>query len=116
MTTKQRTAVHFFIEDGFLVRGTLDPHKALALALDDGDPYQFGYACEMAARPEYETEQPTVDEVRDLGDLMHTYLSGAKPGLYRIVPAPPGDDEYSWVMHPVDERGRGVFEGVVFYG
>lgn len=110
-----KTAVHFFVEDGFLVRGTLDPHTALALAVDDADSYQLGHACEMGVRPDDETDQPTVDDVRDLADLMHRYLASAQPGLYRIVPAGPDNYEYGWFMWPAKERGPGVFEGVVFW-
>jgi hypothetical protein len=108
-------AVRFFVDGGFLVRGTLDPGAALLTAVDGSEPDQFGYVFEMGVRPG-EDGSPTVDEASRLGDLLHGYLSDAKPGLYRFVPASPGDPDYGWFVWPAKERGRGVFEAVLFPG
>lgn len=107
------TAVHFLVDNGVLVRGTLDPHTALALAVTEGEPWQIGYACEMACRPEPGDDDASPAEVADLAELACRLLASARPGLYRIVPAPVGDDEYGWYVRPARERGRGVFEGVI---
>lgn len=36
---RSKYAVHFLVEDGFVVRGTLDPHEALALAVGEDDHF-----------------------------------------------------------------------------
>lgn len=112
---RTKTAVHFFLEGGFLVRGTLDPHTALKLAVEEADAYQLGYCCEMAQRPDDDSDEPDPECIRDLGDLCHALIANAKPGLYRIVPSPPDNDEYGWFMWGANKRGPGVFEGVVFW-
>jgi len=116
MGDRTRTAVHWFSEGGFLVRGTLDPHTALQFAVNEGEPWHLGNAFEMGSRPDEENgDQPTSEEIGELRDRLHGYLSTAKPGLYRIVPAHPDNDEYGWFIHPARTRGRGVFEGVAFW-
>lgn len=110
------TAVHFFLEDGFLVRGTLDPRTALKLAVEEADDYQLGTDFEMGCRPDNENEPvPEREHIDGMNDACHAWLAEAKPGLYRIVPAGPNNDEYGWFMWGANKRGPGVFEGVVFW-
>jgi hypothetical protein len=113
VSKRAKTAVHFYLEDGFLVRGTLDPHEALKLAVAHDDDFEMRYWCaEMACRND--DDDPTADDVSALADLCHELIREARPGLYRIVPAQPDDDEYSWFCRPASAPGRGVFEAVSF--
>lgn len=117
--------VHFYVEDGFLVRGTLDPHEALALAVGNDDDFELRYwAAEEAMRCQDCTPDgkscnscdgdPPAETVAILGDLCHELIRTARPGLRRVVPAPRDCDDYRWFVHPADARGRGVFESVEF--
>lgn len=106
---RSETAVHIYREDGFLVRGTLDPMEALKLAIEEDEDCQIaGYF----TTPDWDVINPR--DVDMLADILHGLLAAARPGLYRIVPAPRDDDDYSWFARPVDARGPGVFEGVEF--
>jgi len=106
---RTKTAVHIYREDGFLVRGTLDPMEALKLAIEEDED------CRIAGY--YTTPDWDVIDPRDidmLADILHGHLATARPGLYRVVPAPRDDDDYRWYVWPADARGPGVFEGVEF--
>lgn len=110
---RSKTAVHFLVEDGILVRGTQDPHRALALAVADDDTFETRYwIAEDAVRRDDDTNVPSPAEVQRLGDFCHEFLLGARPGLFRINPS--HDDDYAWIYERAYERGRGVFEGVEF--
>lgn len=116
-----KTAVHFYLEDGFLVRGTLDPTTALGLAVAEDEFEERHYAADVARRSETEDEQdgpPAAEEIADLASLLHSLIEGARPGLYRIRPANRSErhygDGYTWWTMRVRERGHGVFEGVEF--
>lgn len=115
MARRSKYAVHFYLEDGFLVRGTLDPVIALGLAV--GEDYQFEetyWAASDGRRPEDPTEgDPTPENISDLAGLCHHLIRDARPGLYRINPAP-RDSEYTWFASRVTKRGPGVFEAVSF--
>jgi hypothetical protein len=116
------TAVHFFHDgDGFVVRGTLDPQEALALAvaeLDEHYPYGdllYGVAPQHAGqRDDYEIEPAAVAA---MADRCHEWLRTARPGLYRMRPASTSDrDAYgvAWWLQQATQRGRGVWQGVEF--
>lgn len=120
-TTKTRKttpqfAVHFFVEDGFLVRGTLDRMEALRIALDEGDGYLYD-RIEEIARPETgdPDDEPKPEIVREFGEHLHALLADAKPGLYRFnVARDDNIDGVAWNLGYAKRRGRGVFEAVVF--
>jgi hypothetical protein len=113
MGVRSKYAVHFLIEDGFVVRGTLDRHEALAMAVGDDDNFELRYwAAEMARRDDSD-DDPTPEQVRALANLCHELISNARPGLYRWSIAQPRDDARVWLM-PADERGPGVWQGVEF--
>lgn len=112
--SRTKTAVHFYVEDGFLVRGTLDPHEALALAVAHEDYFEARYYVAECTRRDDDEENPLPEDVLYLGDLCHRLITEARSGLYRIVPAHPDDDEYKWWTRQADVRGPGVFEGVEF--
>lgn len=114
------TAVHFYVEDGFLVRGTQDPTVALGLAVAEDDEFEARfYAADVARRNATEHEQdgpPSTEEIDDLANLLHGLILTAKPGLFRMVPATAGDaeDGYSWWTVYAERPGRGTFAGVEF--
>lgn len=119
MTTKQRTAVHFYLEDGFLVRGTLDPCAALGLAFAEDDDLRIGGFWQGdVQRHDDCTCEVEPDAVKAFADYLHGLVREARPGLYRIVPVGPNDwrrdDGYAWMVHRVNQRGPGVFEAVEF--
>lgn len=115
-----KVCVHFYLEEGFLVRGTLDPMEALKRAVATDSEYRIGdYWAERAER--VDDDNLVGDEakyVKLFGDHLHRLLQRAKPGLYRIVPVGPNnplaDDGYAWVSKRVNQRGPGAFEGVEF--
>jgi hypothetical protein len=117
--SRPKTAVHFYLEDGFLVRGTLDPHEALKLAVASGE-FEEHYWCAEESGREWDDDQlsPDPETVTALGDVCHQLLSESRPGLYRIVPVGPNDwrrdDGYAWMVHRAVRRGLGVFEAVEF--
>lgn len=117
-----KTAVHFYLEDGFLVRGTSDPVTALGLAVAEDDEFEARYAAADAAhRNATEHEQdgpPTAEEIDDLATLLYGLIERARPGLYRIRPANRAErdygDGYAWWTMYAKRRGPGAFEGVEF--
>lgn len=95
-------------EGGALVKGTLDPQIALKYAVEQiGDEWLGLYALRNEDNPQ--------DDARVLGDRLHQWLADARPGLYRWVPAQPGDDYRCWLW-PAERPGRGAFEAVAFEG
>ncbi len=119
MATRPKYAVHFFTEDdGFVVRGTLDPHHALSLAVaEDGKFTERYWAAEEAARSDATDREPIASEVDNLANLCHTLIQNAKPGLYRMNVASEGDREdmgINWWLRTAKQPGRGVWRGVQF--
>lgn len=119
MSARAKFAVHFFNEgDGFVVRGTLDPHMALALAVaeDEFDDRYDHLLIAARPRPGISDPEPTPETIADLAEVLHEWLSRAKPGLYRFTPANAAerDDYISWWLKPVNTPGRGVWRGVWF--
>lgn len=114
MGRRSTTGVHFYLEDGFLVRGTLDPVTALGLAVDHDDSFEIRYDAADCGRRD--DTDPGPDEVAALADLCHELISTARPGLYRInVAGPDHWDGYAWFTGRATRPGRGVFEGVEFH-
>lgn len=110
-------AVHFYLEDGFLVRGTLDPVEALGWAVGEDDQFELRYSPADCARRDDSGTHPEPEAVSALADLCHELHAGARPGLYRMNVAGRNHwDVYAWFCTRVRERGRGVFEGVEFPG
>ena len=123
MMVRSKYAVHFFVGgEGFVVRGTLDPHQAFALAVDDEMFVErYGAAlCGVAPHCECGTPECELDPeaVADMADRCNRLIRAAKPGLYRWVPASVVDRNDEGVTHwlrRVDDLGRGVWQGVEFY-
>lgn len=117
------TAVHFFTEgDGLVVRGTLDPQEALALAvaeLDEHYPYEemlFGVSPAASLGYQEDGYEVVPEAVAAVADLLHGWLAGARPGLYRMNVAPRADREdlgVSWWLATAREPGPGVWRGVL---
>lgn len=115
MSARSRRAVHFYREDGFLVRGTLDPCTALGWAVGEDDDFELRYWVAEMARRDNSGDDPTSGQIAELADLCHELIRTARPGLYRMNPASREDpDGYTWWTGRVSEPGRGVFEGVEF--
>lgn len=123
MANRPSTAVHFFTEgDGFVVRGTLDPHEALALAVaefDECEQWEYDAMLAGVAPPRPGINDPEIDPdaVREMADRCHEWLATARPGLYRMSIAPPGDREaygVVWWLASCSKPGRGVWRGVEF--
>lgn len=121
MTSRAKTAVHFFTEgDGFVVRGTLDVHEALALAVaefDEPADYDDMLAGVAPPRPGIADPELDPDAVQEMADRCHEWLATARPGLYRMRPAGRGDrDAYgvTWWLERASERGPGTWRGVEF--
>lgn len=115
MAERSKYAVHFFTEgDGFVVRGTHDPHEALAWAVAEDDRFELSFWAAEMARRDNSGEDPSLEDIAALGDLCHELIATARPGLYRMNVAQPGD-EVSWWLMPADKRGPGVWQGVEFH-
>ncbi|WP_410652096.1 hypothetical protein [Amycolatopsis sp. cmx-4-54] len=114
--TETRLHVEWLAEDGFIVVGTLDPHAALAAAVDDDDEMVIRYSAVEEAYyvPD---EDPSRQAVAELSDAMHQWLQGAAPGLYRWLPASDEDraehDVTRWLSR-ADKAAADTFEGVLF--
>lgn len=105
---RTKTAVHHYHDGGFLVRGTLDPMEALKLAIaQDEDCQIVGYY----TTPDWDKIDPR--DIDMLAGLLHRLLAVARPGLYRVVPAP-HDIDLNWHVWPASQRGPGAFEAVEF--
>lgn len=120
---RAKTAVHFLNEgDGFVVRGTLDVQEALALAVaefDNCECYQYDEMLAGVAPPRPGIGDPELDSaaVQEMADRCHEWLATARPGLYRMNIAPPGDREaydVMWWLARCSRPGRGVWQGVEF--
>ncbi len=113
--TEQALDFTWFVEDGFIVAGTQDPHVALAFATTtDGIDCRVD-EIDMAQRNSY--DEPDPEDVRKLGDWCHEQLATAKPGLWRWVAIP--EDEQDVMDEATQylvraESGEDVFEGVKF--
>lgn len=107
---RSKTSVHFLVEEGILVRGTLDPHEALRLAIDSNDGYLYDCVRDVDRKAPIDPVMITA-----FGNHLHGLLSGAKPGLYRMNVAREDDWQgCAWYLGHGRQRGRGVFEGVTF--
>lgn len=123
MTTsikRTKTAVRHYHDGGFLVRGTLDPMEALKIAISIDSEHRIGdywgdviYAERHGEPFPRRPDGEPAEWVRLFGDHLHSLLANARPGLYRVVPAPQ-DDDLSWYVWPAKQRGPGVFEAVEF--
>lgn len=123
MTARSKYSVRFFVDDyGFVVRGTLDPHQALALAVADEDfDERYSYAlCGVARECPYGEPdcQLDPDAVEAMAERCTRLIGNAKPGMYRWSPASIGDREDEGItqwLRKVSTPGRGVWQGVAFY-
>jgi hypothetical protein len=121
--TRSKYAVHFFNGgEGFVVRGTLDPGQAFALAVaDEMFVERYGAAlCGVAPHCECGTPgcETDPDAVADMADRCTRLIRTAKTGLYRTIPASEADREdegITWWLRQVTQPGRGVWQGVEFY-
>jgi hypothetical protein len=123
---RSKTCVYFYREEGFLVRGTLDPMEALKLAIAIDSEHRIGGYWQdviVAEREGIEEFPPRRDGdpanwVRLFGDHLHALLAAAQPSLYRIVPVGPNhylaDEGYAWLAQRADAYGPGVFKAVEF--
>jgi hypothetical protein len=122
---RSKFAVHFFTEgDGFVVRGTLDPHAALALAVAQfGEGEEYLYEDMLAGvappRPGIEPDDYEIDPdaVAAMADRCHEWIATARPGLYRMNVASAVDEDcyhVSWWFAWASQRGPGVWQGVLF--
>lgn len=98
--------MHWYSEGGFLVRGTLDRHKALALAVADPEAESHGLVDKD-------------DTAEWLAGSMYRWLKRARPGRYRVVPVNPyafdGCTWRAWLCNPGGGRNqRGTFDAVEF--
>lgn len=123
MSKRSRFAVYFLKEDGgFVVRGTEDPHAALALAVAEFDeqyPYDDMLAGVAPPMPGIEPDDYEIepDAIAEMADCCHQWIATARPGLYRIRVANPSDQEtygVSWWLNQASKRGPGVWLGVQF--
>lgn len=117
-----KTAVHFFREDGFMVRGVSDPCEAYRMALDecDGEDGQR-IGCEAYdAHQERDGEGSwpiSAEDIGSLADEVWSTIQNAKVQRTRIVPT--GTDSHdgyawlAWALSP-DAKGPGVFTAVMF--
>lgn len=121
---RSKTAVHFFSEDGFIVRGVTDPFEAYRLALEEAiesawDGNRVGYWAYDAVQPETEGETAwpdTPEDIAKLADEVWDKINNAEVKRGRIVPTRPDDPDYAWLFWPLapDAKGPGVFTAVVF--
>jgi hypothetical protein len=110
------TELQRFVEDGFLVEGTQDPHAALAAAVDDDTIDGWVEEIDWAQRNPVEPEDPEPERVRDLGDWCHRMITEAKPGWWKWedIPEDEQDDDASRYLVPAEPGANGAFEAVVF--
>lgn len=122
---RAKTAVHFFSEDGFMVRGVTDPCEAYRLALEEAvdsawDGNRIGYWAYEAIQPEVEGETAWPDRpehITELADEVWDKINNAVVKRGRIVPCGPDHiDGYSWLFWALDPeaKGPGIFTAVVF--
>lgn len=118
-----KTAVHFFMEDGFMVRGAPDVHEAYRLALDECEEpngMRIGYEAYEAHQAQDGEDDGWPDSAKgiaDLADEVWTKIQGARVCRGRIVPCGPEDVEgYVWRFWGLadDAKGPGIFTAVVF--
>ncbi|MEA5367745.1 hypothetical protein VA596_50000 [Amycolatopsis sp., V23-08] len=109
-------AVEWFVEDGFVVAGTLDPHVALAAAVADDDEFRVRYsAVEMGERSLDADDEPSAEAVAELGDALHQFIAEAVASRWHWFPASEEDREDYGVTRWL-RLGDGLdsFEGVAF--
>lgn len=107
-----------FVEDGFLVAGTQDPHVALAAATDDDLIDGWVEEIDWAQRSPIEPDDPEPQRIRDLGDWCHRMIAEAKPGWWRWDELPEDErDDFEGATHSLTRASAddaGAFEAVVF--
>lgn len=106
-----------FVEDGFLVTETRDLHVALAAAVDDDTIDGLVEEIDWAQRNPIEPDDPTPEQVRELGDWCHRMLAEAKPGWWRWVLVPDDEQDIDGAtrdLHPAEPGAPEAFEAVVF--
>jgi hypothetical protein len=121
-----RIAVHFFAEDGFMVRGVSDPCEAYRLALEeaidsDWNGQRIGGWAYDAGQPEVEGETAwpnTEKDITALADEVWEKIKSARVRRCRIVPTGPDHPEgYTWMVweQSDDAKGPGIFTAVMFF-
>lgn len=97
-------------EDGWLVRGTQDPHTALEAVLRlDTCAVQDLLADAMRT---HRGDNPDDREwVARLGDLFHSLIADATPGHWRLVTSEALDADYEY--RQAERPECGTFEGVL---
>lgn len=107
-----------FVEDGFLVAGTQDPHAALAAATEDDLIDGWVEEIDWAQRNPVEPDDPEPVRVRELGDWCHLMIAEAKPGWWRWDELPEDErDELEGATRSLTRASAtdiGAFEAVVF--
>jgi hypothetical protein len=105
-----------FVEDGFLVAGSRDPHRALAAAIEDDSIDAFVEEIDWAQRNPIEPDDPEPGHVRELGDWCHRMISEAKPGWWRWadLDEEEQDDDAMRFLDRAEPGSAGAFEAVVF--
>lgn len=123
---RAKVAVHFFAEEGFMVRGVSDPVEAYRLALEaaidsDWDGSRIGGWAYDAGQPETEGETAWPDTEKDIAALANEVLdkiNNARVRRCRIVPTGPDHPEgYTWMVWELDDdaKGPGIFTAVMFF-
>ena len=116
--SRSKTAVHWMSEGEALVRGTLDPVRALGLAMDATS--NGGWAWEEAVDlPPAEDHVPGAElaHAMDTAAFCARRLDPAnhRAGWFRMNPVGPDHhDGWSWQLGHCDGPGRGNFQGVIF--
>ena len=116
---RSSTAVHFFLEDGFMVRGVDDPCEAYRLALEE-DEGRIGYWANEACQPEDEVGVAWPDKPNDIAELADEVweaINTAHVQRCRIVPTGPDHpDGYAWMVWQLEPgaKGPGIFTAVMF--
>lgn len=114
------------MDDGeWLVRGTQDPHVALAAVVDmmgeevSTEELLHGVSLEKQHWCAICPDGVLPSAVEAMGDWCHGLLQLARPGFYRMNPVGPNswereDAGWSWQLGYATRSGYGAFSGVYF--
>lgn len=113
-------------EDGWLVRGTQDPHEALQAIVEDHDgelDVQMPWIPDLVAydgefEPNERLQSQRAANIGYAADWCHTMLQRHRVGTYRKVHCLPGSagELEGWACEIHSSRpGRGAFSAVEFY-